>query len=64
MNEEELQKLDEEKRDYIYRADEVQKVLRVVEEMKDVGYVERLLSEKYIQLKDKIEEIHNKMFPK
>ena len=63
MTNEELQKLDEEKRDCLYNAEEVMRARRIIEEMKDMDYVEGILSDEHKRLRNKIEELHNKMFP-
>ena len=62
MNKEELQKLDERKKECIYWANEVQRVVRVLEEFKDVDYVMEILKRNFTELREEIENIHNKMF--
>ena len=62
MKKEELQKLDERKKECIYWAYEVQRVVRVLEEFKDVDYVMEILKRNFTELREEIENIHNKMF--
>jgi hypothetical protein len=61
---EKLEKLDKEKRDCLYNAEEVNEALIVIEKMKDMEYVEELLSKEYKRLRKKVEELHEKMFSK
>ena len=64
MKKEELEKLNKEKQECLYRAVEVNEALQVIEKMKNMEYVENLLSNEYGRLRNKVEELHDKMFSK
>lgn len=64
MTTEELQKLDDEKKAYQYKREEIYRVLGILKEVKDVDYVEELLVDEFTILGNKVEELHNRMFPK
>ena len=63
MTTDELTKLDEEKRNHLYDAEEVDRALRVIEEMKDMDYVVKLLNNEYNRLHKLASDILLKMFP-